>query len=322
MFSIKRVNSGGIIPVYRCPAACRHCLYNCSNHSNGDYCTKEQAESLCSSLESLGCGSAHVGGGEPFLNFERLLELLTCMGKHRIQVDYIETNAAWCAKTLSDEKIIHMLSELKRRGASCLLISVDPFHVEFVPLAKPIRLINLCRKAGMDYFVWKEGYLRTLSGLDQEKTYSREELEAILGKDYILETAKQYGLTVNGRALKIAREFSERKPHLSFKNTAACSCLLNVNHYHADLNGYFIPPGCTGLGVQLQDLKSILPERYPIFVTLASKGVWGLFEFAQGFGFEAATEGYVSQCDFCYELRKFLLPKAYPDLYPLEYYAE
>ncbi len=322
MLHITRIGSGGVIPVYRCPAACRHCLYGCSNRMNGRYITREQATELAASLRSCGCRAVHIGGGEPFLNFDGLVMLIESLHSYGVKVEYIETNAAWCADSLSDDRILAMLSKLKGLGADCLLISADPFHVEFVPLKKPLRLINLCKRAGMGYFVWKQSYLDMMSHLDRDKTYTRVELEQELGKDYIIKTANHYGLSYNGRALSIAREFMPKQPIEQLLSDKPCSELLNTNHYHADFNGYYIPPGCTGIGVLLQDLKeSLTEEKYPVFNLLANTGINGLYEYARQRGFTHDEDGYVNRCDLCFSLRKHLLSAApSADIYPADYY--
>ncbi len=321
MIKISKLNSGGIIPVYRCSAACRHCLYGCSNKMNGTYITQEQSESLCETLMSMGCNSVHIGGGEPFLNFDGLLTLTDIFSRRGMIIEYIETNASWCADSFDDKKIIGMLRQLQASGAGCILISVDPFHAEFVPLKKPLRLIRLCRQAGMDYFVWKQNFIKPLSDLDDSQAYNRSQLEEALGKAYILDTARLYGLNFNGRALNIAREYLPRKDYESFLGQEPCHGLTGTHHYHADYNGFYIPPGCTGIGAELKDLKNGLSlEKYPVFNAL-SKGLSELYSYATAKGFSPADEGYVSKCDFCYACRKYLInqsPSA--DLYPDDYY--
>lgn len=320
--NIKKIHDGGIIPVYRCPASCRHCLYGCSNKMNGTYMTKEQGDKLASELHDMGCRSVHIGGGEPFLSFAGLANLIENLNRNNIDIDYIETNASWCADSFDDEKILSMLRQLMKLGARCLLISIDPFHVEFVPLKKPIRLVELCKRAGMDYFIWKQSYLNTLSSLDVDSTYSRAELEQILGSDYIIKTAQQYGLSYNGRALNIAREYIPKHSYETYLDEGACRELYNTYHYHADYNGYFIPPSCTGIGVLLSDMQDITDKDYPVYTRLADMGVGELYEYASGYGFKPLEDGYVSKCDFCYDMRKFLsIKKSSKDIYPPDYYT-
>ncbi len=325
MFSVNVLSSGGIIPTYRCPAECRHCLYNCSKEMDEHYITPAQSEFLCETLYRLKCPSAHIGGGEPFLNVDGLVALLRSMKRYGIVLDYIETNAAWV--TDDEDRVLRILERLLQEGVECIMVSVDPFHVEYIPLVKPLRLIRLCKQVGMQYFIWKEAFLRSLSKLDVNRTYTREEIEAKLGKEYIVKTAKNYGLGFNGRSLALAHEFMQRRPHTDFTNGqyGPCRELHAVTHFHADYNARFIPPGCTGLGVELSDLKNgVTMERYPVFCTLAENGIGGLFEYALRYGFKPHEKGYVSKCDLCFDIRYFLAHDARVeysrDIYPIDFY--
>ncbi len=321
MINIRKLHAGGIIPTYRCTAACRHCVYGCSGKSDSYYINEDESRQLCDTLVGMGCPSVHIGGGEPFLNFDALLDVVATVGRSGLHLEYIETNAYWC-KPSSADQTVDRLKQLKAAGANCLLISVDPFHIEYVPLERPLSLIELCRHAGMDFFVWQQQYVTMLSGLDSTKTYKRHELETLLGADYIRDTAHRYGLSYNGRALNIAREYAPTKPYTAFLDHPPCRELLGVNHYHADYNGYFIPPGCTGIGVTLRDAcDGITRDKYPVFSLLAQGGVSGLYADAANCGFVPSERGYVSKCDLCLDCRRFLLEhRPTPDLYPHAYY--
>ncbi len=321
MFKIKRLSNGGIIPLYKCPAACRHCLYGCSSGMGENYINDEQCHRLVKNLRDKGCRSMHIGGGEPFLNFERLVNMLEVMRKYGLSVDYIETNAAWCTDNISDDEILQRLRKIKAVGGNCLLISVDPYHIEFVKLKYPLRLIKLCDEIGLEYFVWRYEYLRKLINLDHDKVYTRAELEQELGKNYIFDTANSYGLSYNGRALNIAREYEKLKPIEEFLSHGACPSITSTGHFHADYNSYYIPPSCTGIGVPIEDLTEITSEKYPVFNALANGGTKALYNCVKQFGFTAKKQGYASKCDVCFDMRKFLLHKnRTPDIYPEDYY--
>ncbi len=320
MVKVQRLNAGGIVPTYRCTAACRHCLYGCSGKSDGRYIDGDESARLCRTLVGMGCRSVHIGGGEPFLQFDALLQLVREVNASGLHLEYIETNAYWC-KPADIADAADKLARLREAGAECLLISVDPFHLEYVPLERPLALAELCRRVGMDYFVWQQRYVSALSKLDRSRVYKRQELEEILGKNYVFDIANSYGLSYNGRALNIAREYLPKKPHADYLHAPPCRELLGTNHYHADYNCNFIPPGCTGIAVALEDLHDISAEKYPVFTTLAEQGVAALLQYAQGAGFTPSPEGYVSKCDLCYACRKYLLTnKPSRDIYPEHYY--
>ena len=317
MIKIERLYHCGIMPNYECSAACRHCLYACSPARNEGYMNREQAEKVCRDLRAGNCRSVHIGGGEPFLDFDGLLTLLAVLQKFDIAVDYIETNASWAENEADVER---KLSELKKAGADTLCISLDPYHAEFIPYGLPLRLAQVCREVGFGYFIWKEQFYRVLKNADSTKALSRSELEAKLGCDYIYETAKAYGLRPGGRATNIFRKNSKLYPLETLLKKASpsakCEGLLDTNHFHVDLFGRFIPPGCTGYAIPLDELlEGLKPGKYPAFEASLTGGSVKLFELASKNGFVPDSDGYVSRCEACFFMRKFLSQKeGFPEL--------
>jgi len=202
---INRLSSGGIIANYKCPAACGHCLYGCSPDMEPGYIDEATAANLCEHLRRLGCRSLHIGGGEPFLDVSGLITLIKTILSSGIGIDYIETNAAWI--TEDDKRNRQILSDVINAGGECIMVSADPFHIEFIPFWKPKKLIGLLKEMGISLFVWQDRYLPLLSKLDLQKTYGSDELNDIFGYDVALKCAQEYGMGFNGRALNLLRKY-------------------------------------------------------------------------------------------------------------------
>ena len=300
---------GGIMVNYQCSAACRHCLYSCSPTRAPGYVDESTAKEICRLLCKGSCRSVHIGGGEPFLNFEGLLMVIRKLKQAGIKLEYIETNAYWALQ--NHHEIIEKLKCLLSEGVSCLCISLDPFHAEYVPYGAPLMLAELCEHTGMDYFLWKGDFLPTLSLLDSQKVHSRSDMEQNINEKYLFKTAKLYGIAYGGRAINIEREFAESFPLENFTSTSpACRNLLSTGHFHVDMNGNFIPPRCTGMHFPLAEaIDGIPPGKYPVFEALFSGGVSALLRLAAGYGFSPGTSGYPSRCNLCFHLRHFLVEK-------------
>lgn len=292
------------MPNYKCTAACRHCLYACSMSRGGGYMSQENMDSVCATLKEGGCRSVHIGGGEPFLDFDGLIALLKTARRHGITVEYIETNSYWAT---NEDKVKTRLEALARAGADTFCISVDPFHAEYVPYAAPLRLAKWCRSYGFGYFLWQERFLPMMQGIDPEKAHDRAALEAGISKGYIHDTAQAYGLRMGGRAVNIAQEYFPLKPLKDIVNATPCSGLLSTDHFHVDMYGRFIPPGCTGIAIPLAEaVRGVPGDKYPAFEKLLAGGVGALLEYAQGRGFIPDSEGYVSGCLLCFHIRRWL----------------
>jgi len=319
-----RLTSGGIIANYRCNASCGHCLYGCSPTAEPGYIDAQKAEHLCALLRQNGCRGLHIGGGEPFLKPDALCDLVRVIIDSGIVLEYIETNAGWISR--DDTRNREILRNLRNAGADCIMFSVDPFHIGFVPLWKPVALRKLLDEEGFSYFIWKEQYLHVFAGLDRERTYAPDELASALGYDACGQCAREYGMGFNGRALNLLREYGTHKPLESYLTGKPCDALTDAGHFHADYLGQYVPPRCTGIGIPLEDVDNLAApneHKYPILHRLRTGGLRALYEFAQAHGFTPNAAGYVSACELCFELRRALTAADnFAELTPRAFYTQ
>ena len=314
MLSMGTLSHGGIMVNYQCNSACRHCLYSCSPSRRPGYVDENTAETICDLLRKGGCGAVHIGGGEPFLDFEGLMMVMRKLRKTGIAIKYIETNAYWVNDNLAQQKIMRLLED----GPNTLCISLDPYHAEYIPYGAPLALAELCEKNGLDYFFWREDFLPLLYRLDKQKAHSRIEMEKVFSREYIFTSAQASGVRYGGRAVNIEREFSPLYPFNSFAaEKTPCHKILSNRHFHVDMFCCFIPPGCTGLRIPLSDIVEGIPDgKYPVFQALYSGGVSALMELALQHGFSPGSpaDGYPSKCNLCFHIRRFLSGKEFPEL--------
>lgn len=318
MYSVNRLGHGGIMANYRCTAACRHCLYACSPSRGAGYIDGDTAKEVCANLRRYGCRSVHIGGGEPFLDFEGLLVLVKTARAAGISVEYLETNAYWAK---DEAGAVKKLRGLINAGVDTLCISIDPFHAEYVPAALPLKLARLCENTGMGYFLWQAQYVKSVSQLDMERVHARKEWERALGEDYILRIAQSYGLRLNGRATGIEREYAQNRPAGELVSGVPCTCLLSTDHFHVDMHGNFIPPGCTGFTIPLGVIgKGVEPGAYPVFEALLYGGAAAMYDYTSERGFEPDPAGYPSKCALCLSMRAYLAKNAPSNELDVEYY--
>jgi hypothetical protein len=271
----------------------------------------EGIRKVCGLLRRGGCASVHIGGGEPFLDFEGLLGVVRELRRAGVRLEYVETNAYWAGAADAAEK----LERLGEAGVDTLCISLDPFHAEYVPYGAPLGLARLCEKTGMGYFLWKEQFLRALSPLSPEKTHSRAEMEKSLGQDYVGAAAGAYGIQLGGRAVNIEGEYRPSKPAETLLDQTPCRRLLSTGHFHVDREGFFIPPGCTGIRLPLGEVTEGIPGgKYPAFEALYEGGIGALWALALRYGFVPAEAGYPSKCGLCFRLRHYLAPYDFTEL--------
>ncbi|ADQ07964.1 Radical SAM domain protein [Caldicellulosiruptor hydrothermalis 108] len=319
---IERLFSGGVITNYYCSSACKHCLYNSSPSWKKEYMTEEMADKVFKTLKNFGVFSVHIGGGEPFLNFEGLKKVIHKANENGIYIEYIETNASWVE---NEDKVKRRLKELKNLGIETILVSISPFHNEYIPFKKVLKLIQLMDEVGIGIFPWIEGFVNEIRRLNIDKTHSLSEYKDLFGENYIRLLPQRYYLTLNGRAIKTFEEyFPTKSADDIIKNSPACFELYSKSHFHMDLFGNFIPNPCVGFRISIDDLGKELDSSKYFFVNLLyTKGIKGLFEFAKENYDYTPSKRFLNKCSLCFDIRKFLVLEKNieaPDLGPREFY--
>jgi organic radical activating enzyme len=322
--TIRKLNSGGLITTYSCTSSCAHCLYRSSPSWPKEYLNIETADMIFGCLKRLGCCAIHIGGGEPLYSPGLILPVLDCAKVNGISIEYIETNSSWFKDPRSSAEIIRMLKE---HGVNSLLISISPFHNEFIPFYKVKGVIDICKTEGVSLLLWKQDFYNEIDSFEDKKTHSLEEYRQAYGDDYIETIPDRYRVSYGGRAIETFGKLrrGQTVPSLVRQTTQGCAELASVDHFHFDYLGNYIPGLCSGLSIQIADLGSALDTaKYPIITRLFSKGIGGLLSYAmEEFGFEASKPVYFSKCELCNEIRKFLVTEARicsPELQPTQYY--
>ena len=326
--------SGGLLLSYKCSAACRHCMYACSPQWNGDWITKEDLERILSQLAgriqpspwgnqtiSLNHG-LHFTGGEPFLNFDLLLEAVRMAEEMGIPSTFVETNCSWCS---SDERTRERLQTLKGAGLKGILISVNPFYAEYVPFERTERCARISQEVfGVNVVVYQAAYYHRFRRMD---VTGRMPLEEYMKRTQGERLAEQVELFLMGRAARKLREFYPRYPAQRFFHEPCQPSFLRNWHNHFDNYGNMMPGYCGGISLgDWKDLDAIEEEgidldEYPVLRFLIAEDIEGLLGSASDFGYQESEEGYVSKCDLCLDIRSHLVSRGdFEELRPREFY--
>ncbi|MDJ0783531.1 MAG: radical SAM protein [Desulfosarcinaceae bacterium] len=323
--SLTRLISGGVITNYHCVSRCGHCLYNSGPHRSKDYLDTRAAESIFETIGRHGCGAIHIGGGEPFLAPEKLLAVVQTAGRCGMAIDYVETNAAWCTRI---DAAVDLLGSLREAGLETLLLSISPFHNAFIPFQRVRDLIAACRLAGVRVFPWVNAFVRDIDRLGADRPHGMTEFEAAFGPGYLAAIPDRYWIHLGGRALETFRPLHPVHTVEEILAIGPRSCartLADTAHFHIDLYGSYIPGLCSGLAIAMSDLGGPLPEgKYPLIDQLNENGIRGLYGLAcRRHGYLPKPTGYLSHCDLCDDIRRFLQKRhsdRYPELAPEGFY--
>jgi len=330
--------SGGLILSYRCPAECRHCMYGCSPRWSADWIGNGDLETILAQLSrtiqpspfgpravSLSHG-LHFTGGEPFLNFELLCKAVEMAGAMGIPSTFVETNGAWCA---TDRVTLDKLGLLREKGLTGIMISVNPFYLEFVPFERTERAVR-CALATFaeNVMVYQVEYYRRFTDLELRGTLRLEEylrLEGITGfirnVEFFMMGRAPYSL---GGMLRVAF------PPLPAGRLLDEPCqppFVRDWHNHFDNYGNYVPGFCGGISYgdcrNLDELiaRPLTPGERPVLDMLMREDLRGLLGLAGGMGYVESEGGYLSRCHLCVDIRKHLASTGrFAELAPAEFY--
>jgi hypothetical protein len=327
--------SGGLLLSYKCSAECRHCMYACSPKWKGDWITREDLEEILSQLAgrirpspwgdqtiSLNHG-LHFTGGEPFLNFELLLEAVAMAEELEIPSTFVETNCFWCS---DDETTRERLELLERAGLKGILISVNPFYAEYVPFERTERCIRISQQVfDRNVVVYQLAYYHRFKQLGIKERIGLEDYLELTSGERLTEQVEMF---LMGRAACQLRGLYPTYPACTFFDEPCRPPFLREWHNHFDNYGNLMPGYCGGISLgHWRDLDTLVEEgidldEHPVLRFLIAEDVQGLLQLAEDFGYRESQEGYLSKCDLCLDLRSHLVSKGdFQELSPKEFYA-
>jgi organic radical activating enzyme len=330
--------SGGIILSYQCSAECQHCIYACSPKWNADWISQEDLEKILTQLtgkilsNTYGPNTTglnyglHFTGGEPFLNFELLCKAVEISTKLKIPSSFVETNCFWC---VDDKTTKEKLKLLKKKGLKGILISVNPFYLEYVPFERTERAIRISLEVfGRNVMVYQLEYYRRFKEWGVKDRVSFEDYLNLEKKEYF---ARNVEFFIMGRAAyklkNVLEEFYPRYQSDCFFNKPCVTPFLRSWHNHFDNYGNYIPGFCGGISLgDCMELDKLLnegidTEQYPVLTFLINEDFKGLCRFAKDLGYIESPDGYFSKCHLCMDIRKYLILKQdFKELSPKEFY--
>ncbi|MBW1990749.1 MAG: radical SAM protein [Deltaproteobacteria bacterium] len=326
--------SAGLFLTYCCPSACRHCLYACSPAWPADWPGLEELEACLAALSrrlrphpwgprTVGFNyGLHFTGGEPFLNFELLLDGVRLASEYRLPSLFVETNCFWCR---DDDLTRDRLLALKGAGLHGLLVSVNPFTVERIPFERLERAIRLGQQVfGRNLLIYQVEFYHLFRQQGLQGTLPLEDFLTLFGPRAFAGTTE---LLLAGRAAYRLQHLFPVHPAERFLAQPCPTPLLRNWHNHVDNYGNLLPGFCGGLSLgHWRDLDRLETEglelqEYPILKYLISGDMAGLLDLARAHGYRTRPAGYISKCHLCLDLRKCLADQGdFRELRPREFY--
>jgi len=256
-----------------------------------------------------------VFGGEPMLFPNRAIS--ACKKAHQLGIPRIEmlTNGVWGKNR---RRALELASRLKRSGLNALGISVDAFHLQFIPLEYPRNAALASVQAGIEQVTWNVAVLESLNGKNRYDRKTSEILESL--KPMEIEAHIHRVIPV-GRATRNLRKYLKQEPL-----QGPCSGDPILENALTSSESVTIEPSgevdiCWNLAIgnaKKKPLGKIIQEyqwqESPIIRTLVEEGPTGLIKDAEKRGFRFQEAHYINKCHLCIEVRKVINPpsSAYP----------
>ena len=301
----------GMLVTYRCDTACRHCYINCRPGRSGAL-ELDLAERLLCQVKELGLGgdSIHLGGGEAFLYFDRVVAIVEIATRlDMTPVAWVETNCFWA---VSERAVRDRLTELQEAGVGRIWLSTDPYHQEHVPLEN----VKRAHRLGVEIF-GEEGVM----------VHNSQYFETPEAWAEVASYAAAFPPMLMGRAYQHLRQHLPRRPlaELAGEQCADEVDPAKMREVHVNPDGSLMASNCSGVIVGDARRSSLMAvvgsgdwRENEILRRLADRGPAGLLEMVPDF---QPKETYAQKCELCWEVRSHLA-EAYPDtLAPAECYS-
>jgi MoaA/NifB/PqqE/SkfB family radical SAM enzyme len=305
---MKLWRSAGLLLTYRCNAACEFCYYHCGPDKGG-LMPVETCLAAWASLRTLAGEAAkiHLTGGEPFLCWDRLVEILEAGARRGLgPVDMIETNGGWAT---SENLIVERLNTLLDLGVRRLKVSVDPFHQEYVDIKPAERLA--CTAMEMfwpdsvlvrwEQYLMEPVKMTTLSPTQKDLVYR--------------DTFRDHPFRFAGRAADHPGSLLSAHPVEHFAEMNCLADFLGAKGVHVDPFGNVFSGTCSGIilgNVNETPLEEIWrrfdPQRRDLVGVLCRRGPYDLLEEARALGYRE-LDAYADKCHLCTHVRQFLFER-------------
>lgn len=330
-FQIRPLSSGGVHLTYQCPSRCAHCIY-ASSPARKEWMRET---TLVQILEQVKAHSRfltgmHLGGGEPFLNLDLLEFSIRKMREIGVPLEYVETNGFWA---WGDEKTRRILQRMQNAGLPGLLVSVSPFHLEFVSMDRVNRAVRIGREVfgPGSVLIYTDNYYQQFQELNPKQTVPFDEYLEAVGEDRAAsEMVYAYSLIPGGRAaVKLARLFTHHPASHYFGETCVGE-LSSPHHIHIDPEANYIAGLCAGLTLgdarRLHEIyEGIDLSSRPVLRHLVEGGIESLFHWARSEAeYTESPLGYIAKCHLCLDIRRHLVRKKlrFEELAPRAFYDE
>jgi organic radical activating enzyme len=293
----------------RCNSQCAYCQASAGPRLNEVIDVRDALTYLDEAKKAANLESFLVFGGEPMLYPARTIATFKKAQQMKIPVIEMLTNGTWGRNKKRAETLA---KKLKDAGLNSLGISVDAFHLEYIPLEYPRNAAQASLKAGIEKVVWNVAVLQSLSA---ENSYDKTTAHILKELEPVGIEAHVHKVAAAGRALEMIPQYFQKTPlegpcegETPMENT-----LMNPQSLTIEPSGSVEVCWHLSIGnAKETPLSQIISEydwqKNPTIKLLVEQGPMGLLNEAKPLVGLFNKDLYVNKCHLCVEIRKSLSP--------------
>jgi len=256
-----------------------------------------------------------IFGGEPMLYPKRAIAIFNKASQFTIPKINMITNGIWGKNKATAEKIAR---KLKAAGVNDLNISVDAFHLQFIPLEYPRNAALASIKAGIEDIKWNVALIESINATNK---YDKKTAQILRTLQPIGIDANTFKIVPAGRAIQNLRQYLT--PTALYgpckEEPLEGNTLTNPESICMEPSGsanicWNLPIG----NAKSIPLRHLITEydwrRDPITRILVEEGPTGLLKLPEARDYQFQEDKYINKCHLCTEIRK-TLKLHYPNAY-------
>lgn len=304
-----KINRIEFVTTNACTSRCRHCSVGTKINADKSSIDKEKAISLINELSKFySIESVMTFGGEPLLYADTVCAIHRTAKACGIPKRQIITNGYF---SKDNYKITAVAKALKESGVNSLLLSIDAFHKEYIPLEQVYIFAKALHDEGIEGLKLHPAWV-----VDRKHhNHYNKETENCLKYFLKLGIAISDGnnIFLAGNAAKYLSDFYEKKPiDLGMKCGEApyTTRLDDVKEISVNPNGDIVICSFVIGNIYNESITQIInrynPYENSLMSALLNGGVKALIQLAEANGITIDVPQYYSACSICNDIVKKL----------------
>lgn len=292
-----------------CTCRCKHCsVGDCSNEMKTGI-DKNVAVSVVAELSKMyNIESIMTFGGEPLMYADTTCAIHKTATENSIPKRQIITNGYF---SKNEDQIIAVVRKLKESGINSLLLSVDTFHKEYIPIEKAYMFAKAVSAENINGLKLHPAWI---VNREHDNKYNKETEKCLnYFADLNIPVSNGNNIFLSGNAAIYLSEFYEKKPiDLNMKCGEApyTGKLDNIETIAINPNGDVTVCSFIIGNVYHDSITEIVnrynPYENPMMSRLIRGGICELLKFAEEYGITVDTSKFYSACNVCREVVKRL----------------